>query len=129
MQVYKSLQYYRHEGFSSWIKRIAVNKAIDYKRIKARAPNYTSMEYVDERAIQETEHVEAIVVRQERIQRVKEELNAIPESYQAIIQSFYIDEKTYAEISQELGVEIKTVESKLYRARKWLKQHWTREEF
>ena len=128
MQIYKSLQHYRNEGLSSWIKRIAINKAIDFKRRKARSPDYTSIDAVSENMLQDQQLVETIVVRQERIERIKEELNTIPESYQAIIQSFYMDEKTYAEISQELGVEVKTVESKLYRARKWLKQHWSREE-
>lgn len=129
VQIYKSLQHYRNEGLSSWIKRIAINKAIDYKRKLARSPDYTSIDNVEEKVLQDSELVEVIVVRQERVQRIKDELSTIPESYQAIIQSFYIEEKTYAEISQELGVEVKTVESKLYRARKWLKQHWTREEF
>jgi len=128
VQIYKSLQHYRNEGLSSWIKRIAINKAIDFKRRKARSPDYTSIDAVSENMLQDQQLVETIVVRQERIERIKEELNTIPESYQAIIQSFYMDEKTYAEISQELGVEVKTVESKLYRARKWLKQHWSREE-
>lgn len=130
VQVYKSLLHYRYEGFNSWIKRIAINKAIDFKRRKLKLPLQQSLDEVAETiTLSESEQIEASLVRQERISRVQEELNAIPESYQAIIQSFYIEEKTYSEISEEFGIEIKTVESKLYRARKWLKQHWSREEF
>lgn len=130
VQVYKSLLHYRYEGFNSWIKRIAINKAIDFKRRIVKMPLHDSIDEVASSILlTDSEQIEATLVRKERISRVQEELSLIPESYQAIIQSFYIEEKTYAEISEELGIELKTVESKLYRARKWLKQHWSREEF
>lgn len=131
VQVYKSLSQYRQQGFRTWLSRIAVNRAIDYKRRKDKGPQTEQIENEGKRVYieQEGNDLEADYIRKERIRKITDELTHLPIQYQDIIRSFYMEQKSYVEIAEQSGLEVKSVESKLYRARLWLKRHWRKEEF
>jgi RNA polymerase sigma factor (sigma-70 family) len=60
---------------------------------------------------------------------VREKLECIPENYREVIYGFYIAEKSYQQLAQEQNVQVKTIETKLYRARQWMKTHWKEGDF
>ncbi|MNO61398.1 ECF RNA polymerase sigma factor SigE [compost metagenome] len=129
LQVYKSLPDYRSQGFKTWMTRIALNKAIDLKRKRDRRreerwdPIDVELQVTDDRPeiVQEIMDVERNV-------ELRNKIAALPPGHRSIVSSFYLQGKSYEEIASELHVTVKTVESKLYRARAWMREHWKEEE-
>jgi len=138
--IYRSLPNYRMDGLKTWITRIAVNRAIDFKRSKARRPE----QLMEQDAVegQQTEYeaegmlnalpapaAESIALRAEELRYIHAKVDELPDHYREVIHAFYIEEKTYEQIAVETGLERKSVESRLYRARNWMRQHWRKEDF
>lgn len=134
VQIYRALPEYRNQGLKTWITRITVNRAIDARRKLARQKVTVAQDeqWIEDHAQQAdyNEHsTEQKIMLQERKAFIQEELERVPEHYKDVIHAFYIDEKSYEEIAKQLSLEKKSVESRLYRARLWLKRHWRREDF
>ena len=129
IKIYTSLPKYENQGFKTWITRIAVNHAIDMKRKRERRKEDVtdSMEYTFQ--MNQSESVETEVLKNERQNLVRKKLNELPENYQKVIYDFYIAEKSYQQMAEEQNVGVKTIETKLYRARTWMKKHWKEDDF
>ncbi|MGG1631707.1 sigma-70 family RNA polymerase sigma factor [Rossellomorea sp. NRS-1567] len=126
MKIYISLPQYEHQGFKTWMTRIAVNHAIDCKRRQARQKE----ELVDDLPVKESQDVVVRrLLRKEQKQLVLRHLEEVPESYREVIEGFYIKEKSYQELANEQHVQVKTIETKLYRARLWMRKNWKEEDF
>nr|WP_280521212.1 RNA polymerase sigma factor [Paenibacillus mangrovi] len=130
LQVYKSLPDYRSQGFKTWITRIAVHKAIDAKRKLNRR---REDQMVDGELIQylpsSEEDVLGQLVRKEKKMLFEKKMNLLPSQHRDILIQFYIQEKSYDQIATEQDIAVKTVESRLYRARNWIRTHWKEEEW
>ncbi|QYR19274.1 sigma-70 family RNA polymerase sigma factor [Paenibacillus sp. sptzw28] len=129
LKIYASLPQYQHQGFKTWITRITVNKAIDYKRSRERKREQLSDEPELLLPMELTKTVEDEVMYKHRRQRIREYLDEIPDNYRDVLVAFYIEDKSYQEIAVEQGVTLKTVESKLYRAKQWIRKHWREDEW
>lgn len=133
LQIYRSLPDCRLDGLKTWITRIAVNRAIDFKRSKARRPEELS----DSEAMSERMHEDAaavpaaelVAIEQADRQQVRERVEEMPGNYRKVVTAYYMDDKSYEQIAAETGLERKSVESRLYRARSWMKRHWRKEDF
>jgi len=133
LQIYRSLPECRLDGLKTWITRIAVNRAIDHKRGKARKPE----ELVDGAFLSDkppdtaatAPAAEQLTVEDEDKRFVRERIARLPDNYREVITAYYMEEKTYEQIAAETGLERKSVESRLYRARNWMKRHWRKEDF
>lgn len=127
LQIYRSLAQYRHEGFKTWVARIAVNKAIDWKRKKARRRAEELIDYVGEipeRGEPIFEGPEESLLRKEKQRLVEKICRALPPIYRETLIAYYFQDKSYAEIARVQGTTVKTVESRLYRAKQLLKKQW-----
>jgi len=135
IQIHRSLPQYESKGLKTWISRIAMNKSIDYKRKLNRRR---------EDAVQDVEAAEGTrsfvassmesdvlseVIHRDRQARIREQLEHIPELHRQMIESYYLEEKSYDQIAMECDISLKTVESRLYRARQWLRTHWKEEDW
>jgi RNA polymerase sigma factor (sigma-70 family) len=132
VKIYFALPQYQSQGFKTWISRIAVNQAIDFqrKRYKHQEQLFGEEPPMLLSAVNPLNNPnELLLLRKERKELVQENLAHIPDNYREIIIAFYIEEKSYQQIAVEQGIVIKSVESKLYRAKKWLKAHWKEEDF
>lgn len=129
MKIYTSLPQYEKQGFKTWITRIAVNHAIDIKRKKVRRQEEMNVEYEETSHAPPGESVEFLVLKRERQNLLRKQLDELPENYRGVVEGFYIKEQTYEELAQELDVKVKTVEVRLYRARQWMKKHWKEDDF
>ncbi len=132
IQVYRALPQYRSEGFKTWITRIALNKAIDMKRKRDRKPpehGAGGSEEVLDRLPPAEEDTVTLLIHKERRETLRARIDQLPANHREIISAFYLEEKNYEQISSELNVSVKTVESKLYRARQWIRTHWKEEEW
>ncbi|RDW20235.1 RNA polymerase subunit sigma [Oceanobacillus arenosus] len=131
LKIYTSLPKYENQGFKTWITRIAVNHAIDIRRkkVRRREESANDMEPIEHEASQVEKSTEQTIIEKERKQYIRSRLEELPESYRGIIIGFYIMEKTYQQLAEEQQVQVKTIETKLYRARKWMKKHWKENDF
>lgn len=130
LKIYASLPQYEDQGFKTWITRIAVNHAIDMKRKKTRRQEESVIEFQPEfHHTGKAETAEVIVLKKEQKIFFEKRLGEIPDNYRDVIEGFYIKEKSYYELAEEQQVQVKTIETKLYRARQWMKKHWKEDDF
>ncbi len=126
LQIYVSLPKYDQNNFKGWIGRISTNKSIDWlRKKKARVKE----EVLEDSSIENFEANQAInpvelLVEKEKQEELKRALDNIPEIYKNTLEKFYFQEKSYEIIAKEDDVTIKTVASRLYRAKILLKEKW-----
>lgn len=60
---------------------------------------------------------------------IAQKLRELPDNYRDVVLAHYLEEKSYQEIALQENIEVKTVEMKLYRARKWIKNIGRRKSF
>lgn len=130
LQVYLSLPRYRFAGFRTWLGRIAVRKAIDWKRKQQRIQAKEKAAALREQlALQgEQNSIEETMLQQEDAVRIRVLCRQLPESYRRVITKYYFSGKSCRQIASEEGITVKTVETRLYRARQKLKERWKEDE-
>ncbi|MDQ0903022.1 sigma-70 family RNA polymerase sigma factor [Paenibacillus sp. V4I7] len=133
-RIYFSLPQYQMKGLKTWMTRIAVNRAIDFKRSASRRKEEMTAEMGEPIQSSGThryfEHgVEHEVMLNETTELVRKKLHQIPANYHEVLTAYYIHHQSYQDIANAHGVTVKTVESKLYRAKQWLRNNWKEEEF
>ncbi|MDD3895274.1 MAG: RNA polymerase sigma factor, partial [Syntrophomonadaceae bacterium] len=122
LQVYNSLPDYRPQSFKAWLGKITLNKTLDWKRSHSK---YTRQEPLDIGYLadeNESRAPDLLLIKNEKHDQVREICRQLPPIYGQIIQEYYFESRSYAEIAQHSGVSVKTVESRLYRARAMIKQ-------
>jgi RNA polymerase sigma factor (sigma-70 family) len=72
---------------------------------------------------------ELVAIKQADRRQVRERVEEMPKNYREVINAYYMEDKSYEQIAAETGLERKSVESRLYRARSWMKRHWRKEDF
>ncbi|WP_279237120.1 RNA polymerase sigma factor [Alkaliphilus serpentinus] len=123
IQAYSSLSTYQFKGFKTWIGRISTNKSIDYIRSK-RKVQVIPLEYIDEREWLEDKPLEEEIIQREEVEAIKNLCEGIPQKYSNVLKKYYLQSLNCRRIAEEEGISIKTVESRLYRARNLLKVKW-----
>ncbi|NEW08925.1 sigma-70 family RNA polymerase sigma factor [Paenibacillus sp. SYP-B3998] len=131
-RIYFSLPQYQMKGLKTWMTRIAVNRAIDFKRASSRKREEMTAEIEEPLQLKAADHyydLENEVLMNETSLLVREKLDQIPANYQDVLMAYYLHHQTYQDIAAAQGVTVKTVESKLYRAKQWLRKNWKEEDF
>jgi RNA polymerase sigma factor (sigma-70 family) len=118
------------EGLKTWITRIAVNRAIDYKRKQMRRPeSIQDRVLIDVKRQTSVPAAEAEAIQAVHRQHIRQLVEQLPANYREVVSAYYLEGKSYEQIAAETGIEMKSVESRLYRARNWIKRRWRREDF
>jgi len=124
LQLYRSLPDYQLDNLKAWIGKITVNKAIDWKRRQAKFiledPDTALEKVMDDRSIGPDQQV----IKHERATKIKDLCRTLPPRYSRIVIKYHFEEKSYQQIAREEGISLKTVESRLYRARKLMRERW-----
>ncbi|MFA6269946.1 MAG: RNA polymerase sigma factor [Candidatus Paceibacterota bacterium] len=102
--------------FSSWIYRIVHNEAMnEIKKYQKETPILDDFDFESEEdTIKEFEQKEAVML-------VEKCLNSIPLIYSEPLSLYYLDEKSYEEISDILRIPMGTVAIRISRAKKLMK--------
>jgi len=123
--VYRNLHRFRGDAkFSSWIFRIAHNKAIDLNRRKRLLSNQTSSLDQDEfsgfeaLASGEKFEPENRLNKQQQNRRVMKMLAEIPMDQRLIVELKIFQSRTFDEIAQMQDISVNTVKTRLYAALK-----------
>jgi RNA polymerase sigma-70 factor (ECF subfamily) len=108
--------------FSTWLYRIAWNRAADWLRrgagaARQAAPLEDAGEVADARA-----GPDADLLASEERRALAEAVAGLDERYRAVIEMLYFQELPYEQIAAVLEVPVRTVETRLYRARRLLRR-------
>ena len=127
LQAYKKLSTLKNpHQFAGWLYVIANRLCIDWMRKQKPAMQSlenTPMEKIE--AVSYRDHVseqQRIKSAERRHEIVKRLLEKLPESERTVVTLYYLGEMTTKEISKFLGISVKTIGSRLRRARERLKQ-------
>ena len=115
IKAYRSLNGFdTHLKLSSWIYRIAHNVCVDYLR-KNSKKNTISLDAEDENnqalieKIASNENISFHLSKDAEKQGVRDIIRSLPEKYRTVILLFFIEEKSYEEISDILQIPVNTV--------------------
>lgn len=130
LQIYVSLPTYDQDNFKGWIGRITTNKSIDWLRKKKAKFKDEALEddHLEILTSDQKDNPEFHFLERERQEELQIALNSIPEIYSITLKKFYFEDKSYEEIAKEENVTIKTIASRLYRAKILLKEKWRKED-
>jgi RNA polymerase sigma-70 factor (ECF subfamily) len=117
LKAYQGLEKYDPQyKFYSWIYRIAINEALDMLRLRRREAGP-----VDEQ-VPSGDPGPAESLAEDSTQReVADAIDQLKPDYRAVIVLKYIADRSYEEIAGILGIEVKTVRSRLFTARQAMK--------
>ncbi|WP_411031215.1 RNA polymerase sigma factor [Spongiimicrobium sp. 3-5] len=115
VEAFKQLDSFRYEStFGSWLKRIVINKSINFTKLKKVA--VTPLEEHDYYIAGETEEKAKTM----DIQKIKNGISQLPPGYQQIINLYLIEGYDHVEIAEILGITTSTSKSQYHRAKKKL---------
>ena len=112
--------------FSTWLKKIAYNTALDTLERRGRDQKKYHMVYLDDDTLP-SPVVEELpdqidtpldsIIRDEDEARNLKYINALPELYREVARKRLIEGLQYKEIAEELGMELNTVRTRIRRAK------------
>jgi RNA polymerase sigma-70 factor (ECF subfamily) len=108
--------------FSTWLYRITWNLCTDWLR-RNRKPGrqHSSIDEAPEVADSRVD-VAGSLVESERREEIRRALEELPEKYRSVVTLMYFQKMPYDQISSVLGLPLKTIETRLYRARRMLRE-------
>ena len=127
IKAYNSLGSFRGDSkFSVWLYRIANNVCLDFLRSRSRKPTVSLSVEDDEGeetqldVADESQSPELLLERGLTRDAVRRGLNSLPPDYRQILLLREIQGLSYEEIASALGIDLGTVKSRIFRARKKL---------
>ncbi len=127
IKAYNSIASFKGDSrFSVWLYRIVTNVSVDFLRSRARRPASSLTveneegETVELEIADEGLSPERLMEAKLTSQAVRRGLEMLPEDYRQILLLREIQGLSYDEIAQVLDIEIGTVKSRIFRARKKL---------
>jgi RNA polymerase sigma-70 factor (ECF subfamily) len=117
LKAYQGLEKYDPQyKFYSWIYRIAINESLNVLRLRSREAGP-----VDDQ-VPSGDPGPAESLAEDAVQReVADAIEHLKPDYRAVIVLKYVADRSYEEIAGILGIEVKTVRSRLFTARQAMK--------
>jgi RNA polymerase sigma-70 factor (ECF subfamily) len=128
VRAYHALPRFRGDSkFSSWLYRIAVNRSLTHlKRAKRRAaavdPETGARDEVAASLASGDDGPDEAVLREERWAIVRAAIAELPPNYRAVVTLFYLEERSYRDVAEILGIPMGTLKTHLHRARALLRE-------
>jgi RNA polymerase sigma-70 factor (ECF subfamily) len=121
-------------NFRAWARRILTNAHINRYRHERRGPAFIALEEVTaqedfhlsgEHAARE-DQPERAVFDHLQSEEVEEAVRELPEEFRQVLVLSDLEDFSYEQISRSLGIPLGTVRSRLFRARRKMRQRLTR---
>jgi RNA polymerase sigma-70 factor, ECF subfamily len=118
MKAYQNLANYDPQyKFYSWIYRMAINESLNVLRVRDRNAGP-----VDERLPADNAGPSDMLAEDQQRDVVLEAVDRLKPEYRAVIVLRYFVDRDYEDMGEILGIDAKTVKSRLYTARQLLKE-------
>lgn len=133
LKVFRSLAGYRGDAaFTTWLHRLTLNLAFDWLRARKRRPLQVPLEPAadpEERPAPEIatadEGPEEALLRNDRRRELQQAIQNLPPDYREVILLYHFHHMSYQQIADRLDTPVRTVETRLYRAKALLKRMLT----
>jgi RNA polymerase sigma-70 factor, ECF subfamily len=123
-RAYKGLDSFRKGArLKPWLLKIAANACLDLLRKKKQETlSLDSLMIVEDGpfSLREDEHPENAYLLEEARGNVQTALLHLPADYRIVLVLRYLEDLSYREVADTLGVTLSTVETRIYRAKKAL---------
>lgn len=128
VKAYRHIHSFRGDSkFTTWLYRLTKNQMIDILRKKRKEGHVERLEPYHIASIQlhdVTDMPDELIIKKERCEEVRSALRALPEKYRMVMELYHMRQRSYAEIAQVLKMPVRTVETRLYRAKMLFKRAW-----
>lgn len=100
-------------SFGSWLKKIVINKCIDYlKKKKVQFESIDSFPDIQESTVEDEKQL-----ADKKAEQIKAEINNLPDGYRTVLNLYLIEGFDHEEIAQILGITASTSRSQYSRAK------------
>jgi RNA polymerase sigma factor (sigma-70 family) len=125
LKLYRFLPGYRGDSqFSTWLYSLTLNTVKDHLKSKRRRPATTVMDTIRGWFAEAGQGPEEQAIKREEQETVTSILRSLPDKYRNILYLYHYRQMSYSEIALTLELPVKTVETRLYRGKKLLKDQW-----
>jgi len=128
VRAHRALPKFRGDSkFSSWLYRITVNRALTHLKRKRRrgvAVDIDRARALESSAIdppRQDDPGQGVVDEEFRLS-VRGAVAELPPRYRAVVTLFYLEERSYNEVAEILGIPMGTLKTHLHRARQLLRE-------
>lgn len=123
LKAFRGLEAFKGDAkFSTWLYRITFNLCTDWLR-RNRKPGRATLSIDQGTQIPDAGNdVGESILAAEKRTEIRKALDALPERYRTVLTLLYDQELSYDQIGSILEVPTKTVETRLYRARRILRE-------
>jgi RNA polymerase sigma factor (sigma-70 family) len=119
ISAFRNLELYRGDAtFGAWLKRIVVNKAINYlkKKRMERFPENENWDVKEEEQRDDLEHFPYTV------EQVRSAIESLPDGYRTVLSLYLLEGYDHGEIAEILGITESTSKSQFNRSKKKLRE-------
>lgn len=118
ISAFRNLHHYRGDStFGAWLKRIVINKAINYLH-KRKAERMPDDEHWDVREEEVENILEGFPFS---VEQVRSAIDRLPDGYRSVLSLYLLEGYDHAEIGEIMGITESTSKSQFNRAKKKLK--------
>ncbi len=121
ISVYKHFEDFDGNNEKAWICRIATNKCIDYLKSSASRIIPETEDKFTERGDLRSEPLSLYLNKEVMIQ-FEDSCNKLPDQYRTVAIEHFVNGRTARVIADDMGLNIKTVQTRIYRARQMLQK-------
>ncbi len=127
LNAYMNYDKFDGKNLKAWLTTIAANKCRDFLKSKVRTE--VSITYEEYENVQDNcESPEDIVINKNTEEKINSLCKKLKEPYKNVAESYFLYGIKLSKLAKTNGENIKTLETRLYRAKKLLRELW-KEEF
>ena len=108
------------KSFRSYLFRIAENNVYDFFRKATRDKKIRAQLFAD--ATEAYEHIETMIHRKENALLLQKAIDSLSPQRQQIFRSIKLDNKSYEEVSRQLGISVSTISDHIVKANKAIRE-------
>lgn len=120
IKILKIIDSFRYESkLESWLYRIMVNHCINSIRKRKKDIEWVELKEDHSEIVEEEIEMDD---PQLRVTQIMDLMNQLPYGYRVVLNMYAVDNRTHAEIANELGITVSTSKTQLFKARRYLLQ-------
>lgn len=118
------------EKFGPWLRGIALRVCLDW--LKSKQNHQSAFSDLgdgwsfDQAPLDSEGQRREAAERGERLERLLDEVEALPDEYREVVMMYYYDDVTYQDLAETLGVSAATINARLTKARAMLRERMSR---